>query len=139
MNSKVTAKLRSNILWAAVIYGLVVAAVLGPAFHEELGLRIILWNCAPPTLGMIALVATSRKSRRWTLVSTIFATITAILAILLFAAWLFTSLDTDPHSLTTKLVFIHAPIVSLTIAALGAAVGWIVAVTRVRSTDLADA
>ena len=110
--------------WIGIGYAIVIAAVLYPALHEGFGLRISAWNCIPPTLGAILLLASSGKTRRWFVISVVFAAATTAVAIFFLARWFFTPLDTDPHSITTKLVFIYAPLCSLALATLSAGVAW---------------
>jgi membrane protein YdbS with pleckstrin-like domain len=109
----------------AIVYAAVIAIVIYPALHEDLGAALLLWNCFPPTLGLLAIGTALDKSRVRRIVSTIFAIVTAIVAISFSAAWFFTPLDLDPHSGTTKLVFVFAPIISLGLAAIVSSVAWI--------------
>ena len=111
--------------WIGAGYAIVIAAVLYPALHEGFGLRISIWNCIPPTLGAILLLVSLGKTRRRFVISVAFAAATAAVAIFFFARWFFTPLDTDPHSITTKLVFIFAPLFSLALAGLSAGVVWL--------------
>jgi hypothetical protein len=50
-----------------------------------------------------------------------------IVATVFSAAWFFTPVDLDPHSATTKLVFVFAPIISLGPAIIRSSVAWLVA------------
>ncbi len=101
--------------------------VLYPALHEGFDARITLWNCLPPTLGLIVISTALGKSSRRIVVSTVFALLTAAVTTFFSAAWFFTPLDLDPHSATTKLVFIFAPLFSLGLAIIASGVAWTVA------------
>jgi hypothetical protein len=124
---------RETLRWIWLAYLGVIAIVLYPAFHEGFGVGIAVWNCVPPTLGLVVVLTSLGKSRYRIVVSAIFASVTGATAIFFFASWFFTSLDLDPHSFTTKLVFIYAPIFSVTLGGLGAFIGWLAA-TDSRST-----
>ena len=119
MMSKVT-----QLGWIAFGYTIVIAAVLYPALHEGFGGRIIIWNCVPPTLGAILLAVSLGKTRRRFIISAAFAIATATVAVFFFVRWFATPLDTDPHSITTKLVFVYAPLFSFVFAAVSAGVAW---------------
>jgi hypothetical protein len=118
---------RLRLAWVGIIYIAVVATVLYPALHEGFDARITLWNCLPPTLGLIVISTALGKSSRRIVVSTVFALLTAAVATFFSAAWFFTPLDLDPHSATTKLVFIFAPVFSLGFAIIASGVAWIIA------------
>jgi hypothetical protein len=128
---------RQILCWIGLAYFGVMAIVLYPAFHEGFGVRIAVWNSIPPTLGLLFVMTSLGKSRYRIVISTIFASITGATAIFFFGAWFFNPLDTEPHSFTTKLVFIYAPVFSFTIAGLGAFIGWLAA-TDLRSTTAID-
>jgi hypothetical protein len=76
-----------------IVYVAVIALVLYPALHEGFDARIALWNCLPPTLGLIVIGTAMGKSSRRIVVSTVFALFTAAVAMFFSAAWFFTSLD----------------------------------------------
>jgi hypothetical protein len=114
-------------VWIAIVYVAVISIVLYPALHEGFGVTMILWNCIPPTLGLLAIATAFDKSRPRIIVSATFALLTAIVATFFSAAWLFTPLDLDPHSATTKLVFVFAPVFSLGLAAIASGIAWFVA------------
>jgi len=111
-------------VWIAIAYAAVIATVLYPALHEELGARLLLWNCIPPTLGLLVIATAFDKSRRRMIVSVSFALLTAAVTTFFSLAWLLRPLDLDPHSATTKLVFVFAPIFSLGLASIVAAIAW---------------
>lgn len=116
--------------WIALAYVGVIAAVLYPALHEGFGIRISLWNCIPPTIGLILVITAIGRSNSRILASVSFAVLTALATIFFFAAWFFTPLDTDPHSVTTKFVFVFGPLFSLAFALIASAIGWIAAKVR---------
>jgi hypothetical protein len=107
---------RRSIAAITVLYVAAMTSALWPALHEGFGARVLLWNCLPPTLGLVAVLITSGESRRLRMAAAVFAATTALTSIFFFAAWFFTPLDTDPHSVTTVLVFIFAPLISLGLA-----------------------
>ena len=108
----------------AIVYIAVIAMVLYPALHEGFNAKVILWNCIPPTLGLILITTALGKSKSRMIVSVVFALFIAAVATFFFAAWLFTPLDTDPHSLTTALVFIFGPALSLALATIVSGLAW---------------
>ncbi len=110
--------------WIVIVYIAVIAQVFYPALHEGFGAKVILWNCIPPTLGLILITTALGKSKRRMIVSAVFALVTAAVATFFFAAWFFTPLDTDPHSLTTTLVFIFGPALSLALATIVSGLAW---------------
>jgi hypothetical protein len=114
-------------VWIAIVYVAVIGLVLYPALHEGLGAKLLLWNCVPPTLGLLAIATAFDKSRSRIIVSATFAVLTAIVATFFSGAWLFTPLDLDPHSATTTLVFVFAPVLSLGLAAIASGIAWFVA------------
>jgi hypothetical protein len=116
-----------QLAWIGLAYLTTIGLVLYPALHEKFGLPLTLWNCIPPTLGLALIATTVGKCRRFLVVAATFAIFTAVGAIFFSAAWLFTPLDADPHSITTKLVFVFAPLFSLGIAFVGSALMWLVA------------
>jgi hypothetical protein len=118
---------RLCLAWVGIVYIAIMATVLYPALHEGSDARITLWNCLPPTLGLIVISTALGKSSRRIVVSTVFALLTAAVATFFSAAWFFTPLDLDPHSATTKLVFIFAPVFSLGFAIIASGVAWIIA------------
>jgi hypothetical protein len=110
---------RRQFAWIAIFYIAVIALVFYQALHEGFGVRVILWNCIPPTLGLIVIISALGKSRRRVIVSATFALLAAAVTMFFVGAWLFTSLDTDPHSSMTAIVFVFAPLWSLSVAAIG--------------------
>lgn len=106
-----------------------IALVLYPAVHEELGLKLLLWNCLPPILGLLAIATAFDKSKPRMVFAITFALLTAVVTTFSCAAWFFTPLDLDPHSGTTTLVFIFAPVFSVGLATIGSGVAWIIART----------
>jgi hypothetical protein len=123
----VRSRRRLQFAWIAIAYIVVIALVFYPALHEGLGAKLLLWNCIPPTLGLVAIATALDKSRPRVIVSATFALLTAIVATFFSAAWFFTPLDLDPHSATTKLVFVFVPVVSLGLAAIASGIAWFVA------------
>jgi hypothetical protein len=103
-------------IWIAIVYAAVIAIALYPALHEELGAKLLLWNCVPPTLGLLVIATAFDKSRRRLVVSITFALLTAGVTMFFSVVWFVTPLDLDPHSATTKMVFVFAPIFSLGLA-----------------------
>lgn len=118
---------RRKFVWIAIVYVAVIAIVLYPALQEGLGAKLLLWNCIPPTLGLLVITTTSGKSRPRVIASAFFALLTAAVTTFFSAAWFFTPLDVDPHSATTRLVFIFAPVFSLGLATIVSGIGWFVA------------
>jgi hypothetical protein len=80
-------------VWIAFVYAAVIALVLYPALHEELGFKLLLWNCIPPTLGLLVIATALDKSRLRMLVSVTFALFTVAITTFFSAAWLLTPLD----------------------------------------------
>jgi hypothetical protein len=120
-----TSHQRTHLLWIAITYGIVLALVLYPAFHEGFGSRLSLWNCIPPTLALIVLIGALGKTRRRFVPSAAFAIVTAAVTTFFVSAWFFTPLDLDPHSSTTALVFVFAPLWSMGIALVVSVATWI--------------
>ena len=50
-------------VWIGIFYAAVIAVVLYPALHEQLGTKLLLWNCIPPTIGLIVITTAFDKSR----------------------------------------------------------------------------
>lgn len=117
-------RFRSQFGWIAFAYAAVIAVVLYPALHESLGPQLTLWNCIPSTLGLIVITSALGKSRRRVIVSATFALLAAALTMFFVGAWVFTPLDTDPHSSVTAIVFAFAPVWSLLIAIIGSGLTW---------------
>ena len=117
-------------VWIGIFYATVIAAVLYPALHEQLGTKLLLWNCIPPTIGLIVITTAFDKSRPRLVVSITFALLTASVTTFFSMAWFLTPLDLDPHSATTKLVFVFAPIFSLGLAIIASGIAWFI--TRAR-------
>ena len=117
-------------VWIGIFYAAVIAVVLYPALHEQLGTKLLLWNCIPPTLGLIVIATAFDKSRPRLVVSITFALLTASVTTFFSTAWFLTPLDLDPHSATTKLVFVFAPIFSLGLAIIASGIAWFI--TRAR-------
>jgi hypothetical protein len=117
---------RLQLALIAIIYITVIAFVFYPALHEDFGAKVIVWNCIPPTLGLIVITSALGKSKPRMIVSTVFALFTAGVAAFLFASWFFTPLDTDPHSSTTGWVFVFAPVLSLALATIASGLAWLV-------------
>jgi hypothetical protein len=117
-------------VWIAIVYAAVIAIVLYPALHEALGAKLLLWNCVPPTLGLLVIATAFDKSRRRLVVSITFALLTAGVTMFFSVVWFVTPLDLDPHSATTKMVFVFAPIFSLGLAIIASGIAWLI--TRAR-------
>jgi hypothetical protein len=117
-------------IWIAIVYAAVIAIALYPALHEELGAKLLLWNCVPPTLGLLVIATAFDKSRRRLVVSITFALLTAGVTMFFSVVWFVTPLDLDPHSATTKMVFVFAPIFSLGLAIIASGIAWLI--TRAR-------
>lgn len=126
----VPSRRRLQFVWIAIAYIVVIALVFYPALHEGLGAKLLLWNCIPPTLGLLVIATAFDKSRPRLVVSITFALLTASLTTFFSVAWFLTPLDLDPHSATTKLVFVFAPIFSLGLAIIASGVAWFI--TRAR-------
>lgn len=120
-------RFRRLLFWLAITYLALIAAVLYPTLHEGLGIRIFLWNCFPPTIGLILVLTAWERSKSRIAGSIGFALMTAAAATFFFAAWFFTPLDTDPHSITTKFVFVFGPLLSLTFGLIASMAGWLAA------------
>jgi hypothetical protein len=116
-----------RIVWIAIVYGAVIAIVLYPALHEELGARLLLWNCVPPTLGLLVIATAFDKSKLRMVVSITFALLAATVTTFFSVVWFLTPLDLDPHSSTTKLVFVFAPIFSLGLSIVASGIAWLIA------------
>ena len=99
-----------------LLYVVTIAGVLWPAVHEELGMRITVWNCIVPTIGLFAVLYASNKNRARQLAATVFAAVTMMTVFALVGAWAVTPLDIDPHSGMTVIVFVYLPIVSMMVA-----------------------
>jgi hypothetical protein len=117
-------------IWIAIVYAAVIAIALYPALHEELGAKLLLWNCVPPTLGLLVIATAFDKSRRRLVVSITFALLTAGVTMFFSVVWFVTPLDLDPHSATTNMVFVFAPIFSLGLAIIASGIAWLI--TRAR-------
>lgn len=105
---------------SAVLYVCAIVAAMWPGISEGFGARVILWNCVPTTLGFVAVIMTSGRSRRHRIRAMVFAATTAVVAIFFLVAWLSTGhLDPESHPLTTVVVFIFAPLISLGLGTLG--------------------
>jgi hypothetical protein len=124
-----------KVVWIAIAYTGVIAIVLYPALHEELGGRLFLWNCLPPTVGFLALATAFDKSRPRMVASVTFALLTGSVATFFSVVWFCTALDLDPHSVTTKLGFVFAPIFSPGLATIAASAVWFAA--RMSETAIA--
>jgi hypothetical protein len=112
-------RFRRSIAAATVLSVAAVISGLWSALYEGFGVRVLLRNCLPPTLGFGAVVLSSGQSPRRRTAAAAFASMTALTSIFFFAAWFFTLLDLDPHSATKMLVFIFAPLISAGLAILG--------------------
>jgi hypothetical protein len=118
-------KLRQEIIWLTIAYVLVIGVALYPGLHERFARTVVFWNCVPPTVGFALIITALQKSKRRVIASAVFALVTAAVAIFFFGAWFFTSLDTDPHSASTTLVFVCAPLLSLILATVVSGLSWL--------------
>ena len=84
-------------------------------------------NCIPSTLSLLVIATAFDKSRLRMVVSITLQCFTAVVKMFFSAAGFFTPLDLDPHSATTKLVFVFAPIFLLGPAIVACCVAWLVA------------
>jgi hypothetical protein len=116
----------TRLVWLLVAYAAVIALILYPAFHEGFGFKLALWDCIPPTLGLIFLASANDEPTHCFTISAVFAIISALIMLFFVIAWFFTLLDTDPHSPTTALVFVFAPLWSIGIAIVAAGITWLV-------------
>jgi len=115
-----------RLIWLAAGYVAVIALILYPTFHEGFGFKLAMWDCIPPTLGLILLASGGNEPTRHFTISAVFAIISALVMLFFVVAWFFTPLDTDPHSTTTALVFVFAPLWSVGIAIVAAGITWFV-------------
>ena len=51
-----------KLVWIAIGYVAVIAVVVYPAIHEEVGARVLVWNCIPPTLSLLVIATAFHKS-----------------------------------------------------------------------------
>ena len=116
----------TRLVWLLVAYAAVIALTLYPAFHEGFGFKLALWDCIPPTLGLILLASADDEPTHRFTISAVFAIISAPIMLFFVIAWFFSPLDTDPHSPTTALVFVFAPLWSIGIAIVAAGITWLV-------------
>ena len=107
-----------KLVWIAIGYVAAIAVVVYPAIHEEVGARVLVWNCIPPTLSLLVIATAFHKSRPRMISSMVL--LAAAATTFFSVVWFFTPLDLDPHSGATKLVFVFAPV------ALGSGVAWFV-------------
>ena len=114
-----------RLIWLAAAYVAVVALILYPAFHESFGFKLALWDCIPPTSGLILLASANDEPTRRFTVYAVFAIISALIMMFFVVTWFFSPLDTDPHSTTTALVFVFAPLWSVGIAIVAASITWL--------------
>jgi predicted anti-sigma-YlaC factor YlaD len=109
-----------NVEISAVLYVCAIIAAMWPGVSEGLGARVVLWNCLPATLGFVAVIMTSGRSRRHRMRAMVFAATTAVVAIFFLVAWLSTGpLDPESYPLTTFIVFVFAPLISLGLGTVG--------------------
>ena len=120
-------RFRPQVVWSAFGYATVIALVVYATYHEGLGLKLILWNCIPPTLGLLVVTSASGKSKHRILISTIFGLLATAVTAFFFGAWFVTPLDTDPHSSTTAIAFVFGPVWALSIALVGSGLAWLMA------------
>jgi hypothetical protein len=118
------ARSHRRLIWLATAYVAVIALILYPTFHEGFGLKLALWDCIPPTLSLILLANACDKGTRRFATSAIFAIICVAVMVFFVAVWFFTPLDTDPHSTTTALVFVFAPLWAIGIAIIASGITW---------------
>ena len=99
-----------------LLYAGSVAAVLWPATHESLGWRIAAWDCIVPTVGFLLVLFGSNNNRPARIAALVLLAVASLTVFAFVGAWAFRPLDTDPHSVTTVLVFVYLPIVSAILA-----------------------
>jgi hypothetical protein len=128
----VSSRYRTQLIWIAIAYAALIGLVLYPALHEGFSARIVLWNCIPPTFGLFVVASALGKATRRLIVSVTFAVVSAAVTAFFVAVWIFTPLDTNPHSGTTVLVFVFAPLWSVGIAAVAALAVWFMIPTNSR-------
>jgi hypothetical protein len=129
-------KHRQKAIWLTIAYALVLGSALYPGFHEGLPGSVMLWNWLPPTLSFILIATALGKSRRRIAGSTGFGLGTAVVALLFFGCWLFTPLDMDPHSSTTTVVFICAPLLSIALGTIVSGLTWLASRSPSRVTTV---
>jgi hypothetical protein len=129
-------KHRQKVIWLTIAYALVLGSVLYPGFHEGFPGSVMLWNCLPPTFSFILIATALGKSRRRIAGSVGFGLGTAVVALLFFGFWLFTPFDTDPHSSTTTVVFIYAPLLSIALGTIVSGLAWLVSRSPGRVTTV---
>ncbi len=127
IEAKPTANLRNRqkIIWLSITYALLLGSVLYPGLHEGFAGSVILWNCLPLTVGFILVATALRKSKGRLAGSIGFSLTTAVVALFFFGAWLFSPLDREPHSGTTTLAFIYAPLLSLAFGTMVSGLAWL--------------
>jgi hypothetical protein len=113
-----------QIVWLAIAYAAVLVLVLYPGFHEGFTVRLMFWNALPPTLALVLIITALGKTPRRALASALFGVTSVMVSVYFALFWFFSPLDTDPHSSTTILVFIYAPLFSLLGATIVSAVTW---------------
>ena len=107
-----------NVEISAVLYVCAIVAAMWPGVREGFGARVILWNCLPATVGFIAVIMTSGRSRQHRIRAMVFAATTAVVAVFFLLLWLLTGpLDPESHPLTTVVIFIFAPLIALCLGA----------------------
>ncbi len=119
-----SSRYRRQLIWTAIVYAALIGLILYPALHEGFSARIVLWNCIPPTFGLFLVGSALGKSTHRLIVSATFAIVSAAVTAFFAAVWVFTPLDTNPHSGTTVLVFVFAPLWSVGIATVAALAVW---------------
>lgn len=120
----VSSRHRTQLIWIVIAYIALVGLILCPAVHEGFNARIVLWNCLPPTFGLFVVASSLGKATRRLIVSATFAIVSAAVTAFFVAVWIFTPLDTNPHSGTTVLVFAFAPLWSVGIATVATLAVW---------------
>jgi hypothetical protein len=55
-------KYRRQIGWLTIIYAGILVSVFYPGLHEGFAASIIFWNCVPPTIGFVLMIAAFGKS-----------------------------------------------------------------------------
>jgi hypothetical protein len=59
-----------KLVWIAIGYVAVLAVVVYPAIHEEVGAHLLVWNCISPTLSLLVIARAFHSVwGRWVLAS----------------------------------------------------------------------
>jgi hypothetical protein len=78
-----------KLVWIAIGYVAVIAVVVYLAIHEEVGARILVWNCISPTLSLLVIATAFQKSRPRMISSPVFALLAAAGTTFFSIVWFF--------------------------------------------------